>query len=163
GDELLAASVRFGRELRRAGLAIDLGAAIDFARALGLVDIGQRDEARAAGATVFVRRRDDLPPAAPAFDRFWRRPGPRRESARRAGLARSPCCATSAARWSPPLACCCAASRRWPRPTPSAPRRSCSGRGSRASPACCVTATVIALSRGSPTRSRTGLEGPGSA
>ena len=80
GDELLAASVRFGRELRRAGLAIDLGAAIDFARALGLVDIGQRDEVRAAGATVFVRRRDDLPTYDTVFDRFWRRRGQSLES-----------------------------------------------------------------------------------
>ena len=54
-----AESVGFGRALRAAGPAIDLGAAIDFARALTLVDIGDREQVRAAGAALFVRRRDD--------------------------------------------------------------------------------------------------------
>jgi uncharacterized protein with von Willebrand factor type A (vWA) domain len=75
GDALLAASVRFGRELRSAGLAIDLGAAIDFARALALVDIGQREVVWAAGSAVFVRRHDDLPTYDAVFERFWRRRG----------------------------------------------------------------------------------------
>ena len=44
GRRLLAEAVGFGRALRAAGLAVDLGAAIDFARALGLVDIGRRDQ-----------------------------------------------------------------------------------------------------------------------
>jgi len=57
GRRLLAESVGFGRALRAAGLATDLGAAVDFARALGLVDIGERETVRAAGQAVFVRRR----------------------------------------------------------------------------------------------------------
>ncbi|MBM4407995.1 MAG: VWA domain-containing protein [Chloroflexi bacterium] len=71
GRQLLATAVAFGRELRAAGLQIDLGAAIDFARALTLVHIGDRDEVKAAGATVFIRRRDDLEVYGPVFDRFW--------------------------------------------------------------------------------------------
>jgi uncharacterized protein with von Willebrand factor type A (vWA) domain len=71
GRQLLATAVAFGRALRSAGLQIDLGAAIDFARALTLVHIGDRDEVKAAGATVFIRRRDDLEVYGPVFDRFW--------------------------------------------------------------------------------------------
>ena len=59
GHRVLNRAVGFGRALRKAGLQIDLGAEIDFARALGLVDIGDRAEVKAAGAVVFVRRRDD--------------------------------------------------------------------------------------------------------
>ncbi len=75
GRRLLAEAVGFGRALRAAGLPVDLGAAIDFARALGLVDIGRRDVVRDAGAAVFVRRRDDRETYDRIFDRFWRRRG----------------------------------------------------------------------------------------
>src|SRR5579862_2723462 len=40
GRRFLGRAVRFARELRLAGLATDLGAAIDFSRALGVVEIG---------------------------------------------------------------------------------------------------------------------------
>ncbi len=60
-----------------AGLTTDLGAAIDFARALGLVDIGDREQVRSAGAAVFVRRRDDLEVYDEVFARFWRGAAPR--------------------------------------------------------------------------------------
>lgn len=73
GRLLLAQAVSFARALRRAGLAIDLGAAIDFARAMTLVDLGARDELKAAGSAVFVRRRDDREVYDRVFDRFWRR------------------------------------------------------------------------------------------
>src|SRR5262249_48091896 len=62
-----------GRALRRAGLSIDLGAEIDYPRALSLIDIGDREEFRAAGAAIFVRSRDDLEIYNVVFDRFWRR------------------------------------------------------------------------------------------
>jgi uncharacterized protein with von Willebrand factor type A (vWA) domain len=75
GARLLAQAVGFGRELRAAGLAVDLGAAIDYARALGLVDMGDRTQVRAAGAAVFVHRHDDLEPYGAVFDRWWRRRG----------------------------------------------------------------------------------------
>jgi len=84
GRRLLAEAVGFGRALRAAGLAIDLGASIDFARALSLVDVGRRELVRDAGAAVFVRRRDEREVYDRVFDRFWRRrgrslPGPRLE------------------------------------------------------------------------------------
>jgi hypothetical protein len=72
GRRLVAQAAGFGRALRRAGLGIDLGAEIDFARALQVVDIGDRDEVRDAGAAVFVRRRDDRPTYDDVFDRYWR-------------------------------------------------------------------------------------------
>jgi uncharacterized protein with von Willebrand factor type A (vWA) domain len=75
GRRLLAEAVGFGRALRRAGLTVDLGAAIDFARAMGLVDLGQRELLRDAGAAVFVRRRDDREVYDRVFDVFWRRRG----------------------------------------------------------------------------------------
>jgi hypothetical protein len=49
GRRLLAESVGFGRALRAAGLATDLGAAVDFTRALGLIDIGERETVRRPG------------------------------------------------------------------------------------------------------------------
>jgi uncharacterized protein with von Willebrand factor type A (vWA) domain len=75
GARLVAQAVGFGRALRRAGLQIDLAAAVDFARALTLVDLTDRTEVRAAGAAVFVRRRDDRPTYDRVFDRWWRRRG----------------------------------------------------------------------------------------
>ncbi|NJD30143.1 MAG: VWA domain-containing protein [Chloroflexi bacterium] len=72
GRRLLEQSVRFGRALRRAGLQIDLGAEIDFARALQIVDLADRRDVKAAGATVFVRRRDDREVYDAVFERFWR-------------------------------------------------------------------------------------------
>ena len=73
GRRLLGEAVGFGRALRAARLQIDLGAAVDFARALTLVDIADREQVKAAGAAVFVRRRDDRPVYDMAFDRWWRR------------------------------------------------------------------------------------------
>ncbi len=73
GRRLLAESVGFGRALRAAGITTDLGAAVDFARALTLVDLGQREFVRAAGQAVFVRRRDDREVYDRVFARWWRR------------------------------------------------------------------------------------------
>ncbi|TAK02861.1 MAG: VWA domain-containing protein [Chloroflexota bacterium] len=73
GHRVLARAVGFGRALRRAGLAVDLSSEIDFARALGIVDIGDRELVRAAGAAVFTRRRDDRPVYDRVFDQYWRR------------------------------------------------------------------------------------------
>jgi uncharacterized protein with von Willebrand factor type A (vWA) domain len=72
GAVLLGRAVGFGRALRRAGLGVDLGAAIDFARSLEIVDIGDRDQVKAAGAAVFVRRKDEREPYEATFDRYWR-------------------------------------------------------------------------------------------
>ena len=75
GRRLLAEAVGFGRALRAAGLTVDLGASIDFARALAIIDVGVRSQVRDAGAAIFVRRRDDREVYERIFDRFWRRRG----------------------------------------------------------------------------------------
>ncbi|HYO44023.1 MAG TPA: VWA domain-containing protein [Candidatus Limnocylindrales bacterium] len=75
GRRLLAEAVGFGRALRSAGLSVDLGAAIDFARSLAIIDMGVRHQVRDAGAAVFVRRRDDHETYDMVFDRFWRSRG----------------------------------------------------------------------------------------
>jgi len=72
GRRLLHEAVGFGRALRAAGLAVDIGAAVDYARALPLVDVGEREQVRAAGEAVFVRRRDDREIYDMVFDRWWR-------------------------------------------------------------------------------------------
>ena len=80
GRRLLAESVGFGRALRAAGIQTDLGAAVDFTRALTLVDMGRRDTVHAAGQAVFVRRRDDREVYDQVFARWWRRRGRKRPS-----------------------------------------------------------------------------------
>jgi uncharacterized protein len=77
GRRLLGESVGFARALRAARLSIDIGASVDFARALTLVDIGDREQVRGAGAAIFVRRRDDRATYERVFDRWWRRRGAR--------------------------------------------------------------------------------------
>ena len=72
GQLLLGRAVGFGRALRRAGLGVDLAAAIDFARSLEIVDIEDRDQVKAAGAAVFVRRKDEREPYEATFERYWR-------------------------------------------------------------------------------------------
>jgi uncharacterized protein with von Willebrand factor type A (vWA) domain len=72
GRRLLHEAVGFGRALRAAGLHIDLAAAVDYARALPLVNMGEREQVRAAGEAVFVQRRDDRETYDAVFDRWWR-------------------------------------------------------------------------------------------
>ena len=81
GRRLLAEAVGFSRALRAAGIQTDLGAAVDFARALTLVQVGERDTVRAAGQAVFVRRRDDREIYDTVFARWWRRRGRKRPPA----------------------------------------------------------------------------------
>lgn len=75
GGRFVRSAVRFARALRAAGLSADPGAGIDFARALAVINIGDREQVRSAGAAVFVRRRDDLETYDEVFDRFWRSRG----------------------------------------------------------------------------------------
>ncbi len=75
GRRLLAEAVGFGRALRAAALPVDLGAAMDFARALSLIDLGRREQVHDAGEAVFVRRRDDREVYDRVFAMFWRRRG----------------------------------------------------------------------------------------
>jgi uncharacterized protein with von Willebrand factor type A (vWA) domain len=73
GEALTANVVQFGRVLRRAGLQVDPDQTRNFARALALLGLGRRGDAKAAGRAVFVRRRDDRATYDAAFDLFWRR------------------------------------------------------------------------------------------
>jgi uncharacterized protein len=73
GTVFLKNSVLFTRALRSAGVPTDLRGALDFARALTLVDIGDRTQVHAAGRAIFCRRHADLPVYDAVFDQFWRR------------------------------------------------------------------------------------------
>ena len=73
GSALLGSALSFGRVLKEEGLAADLATVLDYVRALELVDIGDREEVRAAGEALFVRRREEIEPYRRAFARFWRR------------------------------------------------------------------------------------------
>ncbi len=84
GRRLLQETVGFGRALRAAGLHVDIGAAVDYARALPLVDMGEREQVRAAGEAIFVRRRDDREIYDAVFARWWR------QRARRQGEFQAP-------------------------------------------------------------------------
>ncbi len=85
GSTFVRNAVVFTRVLRAAGVMTDLGGALDFARALTLVDVGDRAQVHAAGAAIFCRRRADLEIYDTVFDQFWRRhvariaPAPREE------------------------------------------------------------------------------------
>ena len=73
GSTFLRNAVLFTRALRSAGVVTDLGGALDFARSLTVVDIGDRTQVHAAGSAVFCRRRVDLEIYDAVFDQFWRR------------------------------------------------------------------------------------------
>jgi uncharacterized protein with von Willebrand factor type A (vWA) domain len=73
GAVLLANVARFGRILRGAGLAVDGEQTALFARALTQLGFTRKEDVRAAGRSVFVRRRDDVQLYDAAFDLFWRR------------------------------------------------------------------------------------------
>ncbi|HEX5825983.1 MAG TPA: VWA domain-containing protein [Candidatus Limnocylindrales bacterium] len=89
GRRLLAEAVGFGRALRAAGLSVDLGAAIDFARSLELegVDLARKAVVHDAGAAVFVRRRDEYEVYDRVFEQFWRRRGRKLPSTRIEGVS----------------------------------------------------------------------------
>lgn len=67
--------MEFGRLLRRAGLDVDPGQTATFLQALALIGLDDREDVRAAGRVVFVRRWEDHPLYDAAFDLFWRRTG----------------------------------------------------------------------------------------
>jgi uncharacterized protein with von Willebrand factor type A (vWA) domain len=78
GGGPVATAVGFARELRRVGLEADVGAVIDYARALSIVDLAAADDVRHTGAALFVRRPEQLAVYDDAFDRFWLRDRRRR-------------------------------------------------------------------------------------
>jgi uncharacterized protein with von Willebrand factor type A (vWA) domain len=67
----LATLVRFGRELRRAGLAVSLPQLECCARASGWLDPSSRAEIYAAAQATLLTRREDLPVFQRVFDEFW--------------------------------------------------------------------------------------------
>jgi uncharacterized protein with von Willebrand factor type A (vWA) domain len=73
GTVFLKNAVLFTRAVRSAGVPTDVGGALDFARALTLVDLGDRSQVHAAGQAIFCRRHADLPVYDAVFDQFWRR------------------------------------------------------------------------------------------
>src|SRR5213594_227317 len=62
--------------LRRAGLSIDSVQTRRFAEVLALLGFERRDDVKAAGRAVFVRRREERGVYDAAFDLFWRRTAP---------------------------------------------------------------------------------------
>ncbi len=72
GNVLVANVVLFGRMLRRAGLSVDADQTRRFADVLALLGFDRRDDVKAAGRAVLVRRRDERAVYDAAFDLFWR-------------------------------------------------------------------------------------------
>ncbi len=73
GNALIGNVVLFGRALRRAGLSVDADQTRRFADVLALLGFDRRGDVKAAGRTVFVRRREERALYDAAFDLFWRR------------------------------------------------------------------------------------------
>ena len=69
--ELVAAVVRLGRLLRARGIAVTPAESIDAARALGCLDVGDREELRLALRAVMVSRREDYDSFDQAFHDVW--------------------------------------------------------------------------------------------
>jgi len=72
-DALAENVVRFGRVLRLAGLGVGTEHTREFARSMTLLGLAARDDLKAAGRAIFVRRRAEIPLYDAAFDLFWRR------------------------------------------------------------------------------------------
>ncbi len=73
--------MHFARMLRRAGLPVGLQATIGAAQALTLIDIGEREQARAALRAVMIRRHEHQDIFDQAFALFWRDPAAAQQAA----------------------------------------------------------------------------------
>ena len=73
GTALAANCILFGRLLRRAGLPVDAEQSRSFARVLGVIGVDRKQDVKAAGRVLYVRRRDDRAIYDDAFEQFWRR------------------------------------------------------------------------------------------
>ena len=71
GGRLLVAILRFVALLRRLGITVGTGQALDATRALTLVDLSCRDDVYAALRTVLLDAHTHEPVFAAAFERFW--------------------------------------------------------------------------------------------
>jgi uncharacterized protein len=74
--DLVAHTTGFCRALRARGVLATPGDSIDVGRALGLVDVTDREEFRTALRSVLVHRAEDLPTFEECFDAFWGPPQP---------------------------------------------------------------------------------------
>src|SRR5579883_1277170 len=72
GDRLITELLRFVELLRRMGLSVGSGQALDATRTLALVDLSRRDDVYAALRAVLLDAHVHEPAFAAAFDRFWR-------------------------------------------------------------------------------------------
>ncbi|MEO1368007.1 MAG: hypothetical protein AAFX50_12605, partial [Acidobacteriota bacterium] len=74
GDDVFLPNVMtFVALLRRAGVRVTTGQAVDFNRALGHLDLGDREQVRHAGRSLLVVRREDLALFDALFGRFFTR------------------------------------------------------------------------------------------
>lgn len=87
--DLLPRLGAFARLLRDAGLEAGPRRLTDATRALGLVDLKQRDDFRNALRSVFVSRKEDIPTFEAAFEIFWAPLDPRMSAGMIPGRARS--------------------------------------------------------------------------
>ncbi|UCG24575.1 MAG: VWA domain-containing protein [Chloroflexota bacterium] len=71
-SHLLENTLLFTRLLRQAGLSVSTEQCWDFARALILVDIGDRDQVFHAARCLLIKRQDHLRLFETLFNRFWR-------------------------------------------------------------------------------------------
>lgn len=71
-DNFLENILLFSRMLRQAGIPVSLDQSIDFARALTLVNIGDRDQVYHAARSLLVTRYEHLRLFETIFNRFWR-------------------------------------------------------------------------------------------
>ena len=79
--------MHFARLLRRAGLPVGAAESVAAARALSLVDIGEREQARAALRAVMVHRHEHQDIFDQAFALFWRDPAAAQQEAAMAMLS----------------------------------------------------------------------------
>ncbi len=70
-DNFLENILLFSRMLRQAGIPVSLDQSIDFARALTLVNIGDRDQVYHAARSLLVTRYEHLRLFETIFNRFW--------------------------------------------------------------------------------------------
>jgi uncharacterized protein with von Willebrand factor type A (vWA) domain len=90
GDRLLVAILRFVALLRRLGITVGTGQALDAARALTLVDLRCRDDVYAALRAVLLDVHTHEQVFAAAFERFWSGVAPLVEEQAAAALGYAP-------------------------------------------------------------------------
>jgi uncharacterized protein with von Willebrand factor type A (vWA) domain len=69
--DFLANVIAFGRMLRHAGLPVGTDRLITLSEALQLIDLGSRDETRAACRSVLIQRAEEIATFNRVFDEFW--------------------------------------------------------------------------------------------